>query len=176
MLIVEGTDGVGKTTLCQRLVKELEVHGPWIYSHFGKLPSTWDYPWSYIPRISQYVVQDRFHMSEIAYRVARGEEQQLHPEAYRLVDAYLRMSGSCTVVITQSPSTLKRLWKEDSNGVTIEQAHLANVEFMNLISNQITMHKYTVDFDIWWTPHDDITYPAEDDNFVRNILTRYLRR
>ena len=99
MLVVEGSDGVGKTVFCHALLKELESRGPWIYSHFGLLPITWRYPSSYFPHMSKYLVQDRFHMSEIVYRKARGEPQELSSFAYSIVDAKLCLLGGLTVIL-----------------------------------------------------------------------------
>lgn len=103
MLIIEGADRVGKTTLCHKLIERLAPTGPWMYRHFGPLPESWMHPWDYFPHMSRYVVQDRFHLSEWVYRRAEGQANpDLTSEKYRLIDAQLRLLGSVTVVITAS--------------------------------------------------------------------------
>jgi len=74
MLILEGADQLGKTTLANKLLKELHKRGyPYVYRHFTRLPDCWKYPMSYLAHVSEPVVQDRFHMSEIVYTYMRNE-------------------------------------------------------------------------------------------------------
>lgn len=127
MLIVEGPDCVGKTTLCRELLKRLPGY---IYAHFSRLPEGFDYYWGYIERISRRVVQDRFHMSEIAYSRARGDEPRLTRETYRLVDAKLRLLGGFTVLITAERNLIASRWRKDqmySLDKTLEAARIFEV-------------------------------------------------
>lgn len=107
MLIVEGPDGVGKTTLCKKLLKGLPGH---VYAHFTRLPPGFDYHWGYADRASRRVVQDRFHMSELAYAKARGERPMLDRHGYQLIDARLRLLGAVTVVVTASAELVASRW------------------------------------------------------------------
>lgn len=100
MLIIEGTDGIGKTTLCRELLHRLYNHGPWVYRHFTKLPESWRYPYDYLAHISRFVVQDRFHLSEVTYREARGEPARLTPWDIRWINASLELVGAFTVIFT----------------------------------------------------------------------------
>lgn len=119
MIIVEGPDLIGKTTLCKELVKRLNKHGrPHIYKHFSRLPSSlWrgDYPcelyWSHAARHS---VQDRFHMSEPLYAQIRDEQPILSPAQYRLLDCRLRAEHGMVTILLYDPdgSTIKRRWRE----------------------------------------------------------------
>lgn len=114
MLILEGSDLVGKTTLAKQLTKRLwDARMPHVYSHFSRLPDAFDRYWGYVERASRDVVQDRYHMSEIAYGVGRGDlgrlgDNTLTPERYRLVDAHIRAMGAYTVVLYSSEPQLLR--------------------------------------------------------------------
>lgn len=121
MLIIEGTDLVGKTTLAQTLTKRLAYSG-YVYSHFTRLPRGFDYCWDYIARASRRVVQDRFHMSEWAYSQARDdpEPSPLSCEKYRVIDGYLRSIGAFTVVILAEESLIRsRLGREEMYDIDV---------------------------------------------------------
>ena len=110
MLIVEGPDGVGKTTLCRKLLESLPTH---IYAHFSRLPAGFDYYWGYVERASRYIVQDRFHLSEVAYARARGDSSRLDTESYQILDGHLRLLGAYTILVTATQDLLASRWGPD---------------------------------------------------------------
>lgn len=100
MLIVEGPDLVGKTTFCRALVRRADERGlfPAIYHHLSRLPSTWDPERDYLPLVSPFVVQDRFHLSEIVYgHVTRGESF-LAPGTASFIDETNARQGGMTLI------------------------------------------------------------------------------
>lgn len=107
MLIVEGPDCAGKTYLCRELVKKLPG---WTYQHLSRLQDAFDRYWGYVERTCGTVVQDRFHLSELAYARARGDVTPLTEETYRLVDAEVRRAGGFTVMILPSDDLVRRRW------------------------------------------------------------------
>jgi thymidylate kinase len=176
MLIVEGSDLVGKTTLCEELLRRLDAKKfPHIMSHFGRLPDGWDYYWSYLPRISRYIVQDRFHMSEIVYRNARQEPSLLMPEVYRLLDAAVRKVGALTVVVTASEDVLLGQIETREEEHSPEQIMRANANFLQIVSEP-HWFGYTPDWDIHY--HVDATsgFPSGDESLIDKILDAYCRR
>lgn len=165
MLIVEGPDGVGKTTMCQALVRQLHDH---VYAHFTRLPDGFDRYWGYVERASPLVVQDRFHMSEIAYSRARDDETALTPETYRLVDAHLRALGSFVVVVTADPDLVQARWSKGQMydpRITIRAA----TEFLNIVEGRLPDYRFDVDLRF----HCDREQPYVSDEQVRLVLDRY---
>lgn len=163
MLIVEGTDGIGKTTFCHKLVKRLQKQGPWIYSHFTKLPKIWSFPDSYKPHVRRFIVQDRFHMSEIVYRLARQESRMLSEEAYRQIDAWCGLVGVYTVILTADSATIKR-------GNHSKQMHsLTIAQRANDLFAEMPKHL----FDKGWCTQNGL-YPP--DEFIDLIADEYLER
>lgn len=180
MLIVEGSDGVGKTTFCHKLLKKLQREGPWIYAHLNKPPSFWMHPASYFPRMSSFIVQDRFHMSDLAYRHARLDPQLLSPFAYSLVDARLRQLGGLTVVLTAPKGTIKANYKGNGDMHEVEVHYRANQAFKSLMDRtgqtDGVFVNYCVDWDYCW---DTSLFTGEEyptDAFVEKVVREYLSR
>lgn len=168
MLIVEGTDGVGKTTLCKKLLTKLHTH---IYAHFTRLPPGFDYFWGYVERMSRHVVQDRFHMSEVAYAVARGEPPHIDPDQYALVDARLRLIGGFTVVVTAEPSLVKERWRADQMynlGATLEAGRM----FIDIVSRP-NYYRADVDYHFHCEEGENEYVP---NTIVDDIVERYRER
>lgn len=144
MIIIEGSDLVGKTTLCGALVKRLRREGL-IYSHFTRLPDEFNRYWGYIERMSSRIVQDRFHMSEPVYAKMRGDQTKLTHQMYRLIDAKTRLLGTVNVVVTAEDDLIKSRWREGEM-YKIEQVYHANSLFKKCVMNE--MDGYVMDVDI----------------------------
>jgi thymidylate kinase len=164
MIIVEGPDGVGKTTLCKKLLSFLPTH---IYSHFTRLPRGFDYHWGYTDRISPDIVQDRFHLSELAYAVARGETPNLDEWSYKLVDARLRLAGGFTIVITADQDLIKNRWDE-SQMYNLDRTLRAADQYMELVHRSPPRW-----IDIDMTFHCTTEKAYVTDHEVRDIVERY---
>lgn len=109
MLIVEGADLAGKTTLCQQLLKSLPDH---VYSHYTRLPDGHDGFWHYVQSASKYHVQDRFHLSEVVYARVRGEETNLNLW-YDLLDGLLKWHFQAfTVLLIPTDRSIAERWRE----------------------------------------------------------------
>lgn len=185
MLIVEGPDLVGKTTLCKKLVGSKELHDlGYIYKHFSRLPENFGYYWGYLEHMAPRSVQDRYHMSEIAYAYARGEQQSpLSPLCYRMVDGYLRTIGAFTVVITADHRLLESRYdkkRHDDEMYDKEKVLLANSVFFEMAESKSftylsdAMRNYEVDVDAHIHLTEEKPWPSDQD--LRNVLNAYLRR
>lgn len=169
MLIIEGPDGVGKTTLARKLLVGLPTH---VYAHFTRLPSGFDYYWGYRERASRSVVQDRFHMSEVAYAVARGEPSRLDAETYRLVDGHLRGLGAVTVLLTAGPDLVRSRW-DDGQMYDLGRT-LAAAEVYEVIAGGGDAGVGPVDLDVVIQLSGGKPYATDDD--ARAVLELYRRR
>lgn len=168
MIIVEGPDGVGKTTFCKKLLAHLPGH---VYSHFTRLPPGFDYYWGYAERVGRGLVQDRFHMSEVAYAQARGEEPRLDKWDYRLVDSLVRRVGGVTVLITGTQELVRSRW--DAGQMYDVKKTLAAAQVYEDIAAQPLMYQY-VDQDYLIRCTSDRPYPTEHD--VGAVLDLYRQR
>lgn len=175
MLIIEGCDGTGKTTLAQKLTKALSDLGH-IYCHFTRLPDNFDRYWGYVERMSSRVVQDRFHLSEIVYSKTRGDKTQLCSETYRLIDAKLRLLGSFTVLITADSKLIESRWEasRQSQMYGLEKT-LKAAELYNEIGTPYGPFKnYDIDVDYKFHCMED--YPYVSDVTIVEILELYRKR
>ncbi len=193
MLIIEGPDGVGKTTLCHKLRKLLIEHPArvlsHVYAHFSRLPSVFDQYWGYVERASANIVQDRFHMSEIVYALACKRASPLTPEMYRLVDGHLRKLGAFTVLVTADIDLIESRW--DTTQMYDKQITIDAASEFRLISACAGQHYITPQqefsesytqpareyiMDVDYRYHCSRENPYVDDAAIAQILERYLTR
>lgn len=163
MLIIEGADLMGKTTLAHALLKELTTH---IYCHFTRLPKDFDYYGMYIDRMSPFIVQDRFHMSEIVYATVRGEEPNITPLQYRLLDAHALMNGAFTVVLYSDDDLIRSRWREGEM-YTLDRVIAANFYFRKQVIDGCVLHRdMEVDARLQ-------SYDREWKAVIKDIITQY---
>lgn len=184
MLILEGPDLVGKTTLAKKLVAAAhKAFMPASYTHFSRLPDCWKFPSSYRHYITCYGVCDRFHMSEIAYSEARGDARKLNVEGYRLIDTWCRLQGSVTVLIRAKPGVISARYAAKSNSRD-EMYKDSVIERANDTYRAIAERSYrgrdnellVADVDFDWVAADAGAYPAEDEPFIRSIIDLWYKR
>lgn len=180
MLIIEGSDCVGKTTLCKRLIEELNAQGfPVIPQHFGKLENSWDFYWDYLKFVNNRVIMDRFIMSEVVYGDVIRYGVRIKPEWYRMIDAHVRLHGGVTVVVTMNSDMLKRKLEQDAargQMFSREQIIAVNEGFRQLVQRS-KYQEYAPDFDVQYEVSDDeCTMPSSNDVFVNRIIKLYVER
>ena len=112
MLIIEGPDLVGKTTLAHKLIERIPTH---MYSWLNRPAFRHDRFVHYLRRASPWVVQDRFHMSEVLYALMRRDsELLLTPEKYKMIEAWLRVNcGMFTVILWDSKGIPESRFREE---------------------------------------------------------------
>ncbi len=174
MIIVEGTDLVGKTTFCKRLLENpyLVNEGYW-HKHLSKPPRNFDNCRGYIDMAYMKSVQDRFHMSEIVYSCLDNRETSITPEKYRIVDAHLRMMGAVTVVIICADYSIlceRHATRADEEMYSAEQVCQANDYFSSLCSSE-RFGQYKPDYDLVIKTGQGKPFPDQDD--IDNVLRLY---
>ena len=175
MLILEGADLVGKTTLAQTLLKT-----PWmssqgyVYRHLSRLSESFDRYGGHCMMAARLTVQDRFHMSDIVYHQVRKEEQRFTPETYRAVDGFLRGFGAYTVLIVCEDNDMLVRRLRDGEMYNPEQILHANHLYGQLVGLNEPYQDWSVDYDyVVWTSQ---AKPYADDQDVINILAGYCER
>lgn len=175
MIIIEGSDLVGKTSFAKALLnhKALSSSG-YIYKHFSRLPTSFDFCAGYMNNASKNSVQDRFHMSEPVYSLIRREsESALTPEKYRLVDAHLRLLGAYTVVITCKESLLSDRMRADEM-YDLDQILQVNREFSSAVTHDGPWRGYQMDWDCHIHCNENEPFPTDQN--VEHVIGEYLFR
>ena len=125
MLIIEGTDCVGKTTLAHKLAKKLSM----AYQHLGPLPDDWC-DQDYINLASPKAVRDRYHLSEIAYSTHLKRSCKIRD--LRVLHATLLLKCKAYVVmITADPTVIGSRYDPKRELFNIEDVIAVNDVFEN---------------------------------------------
>lgn len=109
MLVIEGGDLVGKTTLCYKLNEHLTTHA---YQHLSKLYYDFNPVIGYIDLASRFSIKDRFHISEAVYADVTERDTQVTPNSVRLLEAHLRLLGMFTVIVTADDCLLEERFNQ----------------------------------------------------------------
>jgi len=99
MIILDGSDCVGKTTTAERL---RALAGPTVglelgYRHLSRPPPDFDHMREYMEGVGQHV-QDRYHLSSIVYGKILGGGTYISARRMLTVQRYLRWQGALVVV------------------------------------------------------------------------------
>lgn len=116
MIIVEGPDCVGKTTLAQALRTELKIP----YIHFSVLSPTWNYESDYEAYMPVKGVCDRFFHSEIAYGLGVRSFTHIDPPKWkRLVD---KTRQTCLVIgILPEWTVIESRWNQSREMFSLDE-------------------------------------------------------
>lgn len=182
MIIIDGPDLVGKSSLCKKLINSPQLmHGGYTLAHLSRLPDSFDRFWSYTQRAIPTTVQDRFHMSEVMYAMMRGEPTVLTPEKYRLVDGMLRLRGALHVLVVMEDSDVGQAILRERYSQLREremyreqQVLLVNTLFCNVADRDGDFQCYQMDLDYVIRCGPDKLFPAESD--VSEILRLHAKR
>lgn len=105
MIVLEGPDMIGKTTIARKLHARL----PGLTTlKFGKEHSQWS-PGQYKRVIQRNTVADRLHMSELVYGTVTRGGAYLTAEQYKQIDKMLFWAEGIVVVLWASDETYERL-------------------------------------------------------------------
>lgn len=122
MIILEGADGVGKTTAAWTMCKYLQSleatppsdvghTGHKFYGHMSRPPEDFDHLSEYMDRV-RYGVQDRFHLGSIVYGYILGGGTYPSPQIMRVVQRYLVWQGCYVIIFHAQRHWLKQHMQE----------------------------------------------------------------
>lgn len=170
VIIIEGPDLVGKTTLARDLQETLAVLGhAHTYCHFSKLPIGFDRYWHYLPWIQPDVVMDRFYISRQAYARACHNQLELTPFEIELLDGKCAQACAYIVVCVASDDFIREQYAtvEGRNEMyTVDRVVQSNREYKQIIdSREMRFHDVI-----------DVSTGQWPSFFVDDILKEYLNR
>lgn len=117
MIILEGSDLVGKTTLAHKLVDKLNRYPTlpeFSYQHLSRLPDDFAGVHGHLGLAEEHginTVWDRFHPSELCYSWATGRRDKLHGWKYDYLESRLQADFCAfVVVLVADEQLLQRRW------------------------------------------------------------------
>tara|TARA_R110002096_G_C14661938_1_gene728394 strand:- start:8927 stop:9445 length:519 start_codon:yes stop_codon:yes gene_type:complete len=166
MIVIEGADGVGKTTLAKAIAKALNTE----VRHMSRPEQGFDHMVGYMSRVGPHV-QDRFHLGSVVYgRMLGAPGGSATPSQMRLVQRYLRWQGVITVVLHCQRDTLKTRLREDAKDEMygMDQILAVNDGYKALLGTSNRGEP-------WQDVNIDVTdrWPDIDDEVVQSLIRRW---
>lgn len=153
MILIEGPDKVGKTTLARKLARFFKC--PCVA--YGPMPTWWN-ELDYCLRLMTFAVYDRYHWSSFAYREVSPQPWPVTLEACVEIDKALksRCSNAYTkiLIVSENPSFFD---DKPDDMFSTEQVKQVNQNFLDIRSQ----------FDLVLAP-----YPNFDEVIARDLLFR----
>ncbi len=177
MLILEGPDMVGKTTLTRKLKllmpeMQLSVRG---LAHAEWKPHEW------VEGMKERTICDRGHMSEVVYGLNLRGKCNLSPLQYRSCDDAVAYLGGFTVVITASEKAYQTLvtnhYDPAKEAFTAEQCIQINDSYHDFLDNKLGINgiRYVPMYEFTWdiTLDEDGKLVRPTDDWVKRVAHRY---
>lgn len=173
MIIIEGADGVGKTTLAKALATALELstESQIKVRNMTRPDEGFDHMAGYMGLVGKHI-QDRFHLGSLVYGQMIGAPGgTATPSQMRLVQRYLRWRGVVTVVLHCQRDTLKARLRGDAKDEMYDEQTIlsANDAYRGLLhcSNN---------GEPWQDLALDVTdrWPDVDDEPIQQLIERWL--
>lgn len=141
MIIVEGTDLVGKTTLCKALEAELNANGsPYVYRHLSRLGTAVPTFAGYLPMLrDRCVIADRLYLSRQAYGRALKNQAVLSDHEQMVLDAVCVASGVQVVIVTATEGWLRDAYAaaDRDEMYSLQQILDVNAEYERLLISSL---------------------------------------
>jgi hypothetical protein len=111
MIVIEGPDAVGKSTVAELLMGLLPG---WSYRHHSvpPVPSYYYYTW-FLADTHPRVIVDRLHWSELAYGQTYRGASDLTPQQWRLINLCLMALDARVIVLNDDPAALEGRWNRE---------------------------------------------------------------
>ncbi len=137
MLIIEGSDCLGKTTFANLLfevAKEM-IHNQGLHHivyqrHMTRPIPSFDFFYDYQDMISKFAIQDRFHLGGIVWH------DKISQAELEIIEGWLQSVGSMTVIFyTSEMEWYRERLGEDERGnlLSIDKMFQANVDYKDMV-------------------------------------------
>jgi len=175
MLIIEGPDLIGKTTLIERLKKEM----PWCGTDAFGLAESADMHAQCMKRMKRATICDRNFLSEIVYgTVLRGRSNLTRDQLGEVVAQFARVGGAMVVLSApENVYSVECLDRHDrGEAFSREQCARVNSAYRQ-ISSVMQFSQYFVPINMCWSMEERrdgrYVYPGSDERLVQAIVNMY---
>ena len=169
MIIVEGTDKAGKTTLLTNLRRFFprKVQNELQIIHFGLLPSNWDYCNDYLQYVRPNVILDRFIDSERTYGPVYRKSINPRLSLSNISKVYRKCAEVGALVLYCNPDIDEVMKRIDLEGDMMikkrEQLESLRSHFDGIFTDEYPLDLISI----------DTTFPLKDDVY-KNIVNKSL--
>lgn len=137
LIILEGPDCAGKSTLAQRLLTHLSVKDPRATVEVIHRGPPSGHPLdeyvrpllSYVPDGSRHIICDRWHIGETIYPVVLGRPTKMTEAVFEYVKMFLRGKGALVVKL-QPPVSVMAPWLEERGDDLLKEHQLVQAYAM----------------------------------------------
>lgn len=165
MVIIDGADLVGKTTLQQAVVRELNNLGfCHIPLHLSKLPDSFHRVRGYLPLMTKDVVWDRFFASRQAYGRVLDNQELLFPEEIEHLQSCTDLVCAFRVLVLGDENLIRQNYRKDEM-YDLDSVLQVNEVFRREISEQPWLWHMIIDARKMW--------PSE---YASSIVSKYVER
>ena len=173
MLVIEGADCVGKSTLVKKLAKIFKNKGLSVtQSHLGAEASQWTVG-DYVKCIQRWHIQDRFHLSERAYGEVFRNGPKLSENEIKLLTAKIKELGGIVLVITTGAGLYNRLLSKYHSTRPEMYDDFYALDRVNTIYKNMSNKMYTNKFYITCDEQGTIHWPS--DSLLEDLARMYMR-
>ena len=171
IILVEGADCTGKSTLVERLAKSL-IHGYDVEILHAKKPTSESILWQYLVplqsalRERSALVIDRWHPGELVYGPSRRGGSRLSPGQFEYVELVMRSIGFVGVLCDRSDDELAACLErrgDDEAELTTDQLQTDAAAFRAVLANR---HNW-VTYDPGW-----VRSPSDEVSVLTDIISR----
>jgi len=178
MIVIEGTDLVGKTVLAEKLAEKLGF----MYYHLKEPLQLSGYV-NLIKELGPNVIFDRLHLSRTAYGKAVKNQKVLHPVGMKVVDDYITVNSGLVIVILGSEKDIRKYWRKDEM-YSIENVLRTNHQYEKIVKNKHiktdiciipSEHKLIKNVTCCFTDASKNIWPSSHLDFIIEMYEKYRR-
>lgn len=181
LIIFEGVDGAGKTTMAEYITERLREHKPTELLHRGPIEfdPLVEYELAlddYRPGFGKHIVCDRWHWGEDVYGPMYRGKTELNRASRLHIEMFLQARGACMVLATQSRTEIHR--RLDDRGETFLKPHDRNavVEAYYDVAYRSSLNSFVVSSlnDEEWYPLAEYAVMMEKVASDLNVYSTYV--
>lgn len=154
LIILEGVDGAGKTTLATNLFDQLQPHAPTRVLHRGPMTGDWleEYELDledYWPHCGEHIICDRWHVGELVYGPVLRGITKLTPGQRAHVEKFLMRRGAVLVHVTAPTSAVHRRLEERGDDLVSQSMipDLFDGYYREFMESNMPVYSYITDGD-----------------------------
>lgn len=179
MILIEGPDGVGKTTLAKKLVEILNKKNcPVVYRHNTRFPKCFNTVVNCKQQFEPNVVMDRSYPSRFCYGNTFKDQPPVSEYEFQYLNSCVRATPGIIIYIVATEKYLEATFgnKEELYAGELEKIIQVNEEYKKLALGRNGCDFY-VEVDITEMSFEGkpvFSYPTSENIFLTNVTNYYL--